>query len=178
MDGYVSKPMLAADLFRTIDETLTGRGRNPKAPASGPPTAAEFDRSASLERAGGDEQLLGEMAALFAAECPRRLQEIRAAVARRDAPALERAAHALRGSVSNFCAPAAAAAAEALETMGRAGNLDGVDAACAALETALERLTPALARLTRGEAPPLGEAGTNSESRKGRVDVRVPDGLV
>jgi CheY-like chemotaxis protein/HPt (histidine-containing phosphotransfer) domain-containing protein len=148
MDGYVSKPILAANLFQAIDEVLTARN----APERGP--LAVFDRAASLERTGGDEQLLGEIAELFAAECPKRLQEIREAVARRDAPTLERAAHALRGSVSNFCAVATVAAVEVLETMGRTGNLDGSDAAFATLEKALRELTPALARLTAGGAGP------------------------
>jgi HPt (histidine-containing phosphotransfer) domain-containing protein len=53
---------------------------------------------ASLERTGGDERLLGELAILFVAECPKRMMEIRDAIARHDAPDLERAAHAIRGS--------------------------------------------------------------------------------
>ena len=58
MDGYVSKPILAAELFRAIDEAMTTWGPRPPAAANGL-AAPVFDQAASLERAGGDEQLLG-----------------------------------------------------------------------------------------------------------------------
>jgi HPt (histidine-containing phosphotransfer) domain-containing protein len=119
-------------------------------PANGLATKV-FDHAASLERTGGNEELLGEMAVLFAAECPKQMQEIREAIARQDAAVLERAAHTLRGSVSNFCAPAAVAVGE-LETMGRKGVLEGALVAYEALETALEQLKPALARLTESSS--------------------------
>jgi PAS domain S-box-containing protein len=149
MDGYVSKPIMAAELFRAIDETLAGWGQSVTVPAKGL-AAKDFDQAASLERAGGDEHLLGEMAVLLAAECPERMQEIGEAIARQDAAALERAAHTFRGSMSNFCAPAAVSAVGELETMGRDGMLEGASVAFEALETALLQLKPMLARLTEG----------------------------
>jgi HPt (histidine-containing phosphotransfer) domain-containing protein len=138
------------------DEALPKWVQDRTVPANGR-AASVFDQAASLERTGGDEQLLGEMAVLFAAECPKRMQEIREAIARQDAACLERAAHTFQGSVSNFCAPAAVAAVGKLETMGRAGVLDGASVAYEALESALQQLKPALARLTedRPAAPCL-----------------------
>ena len=187
MDGYVSKPMLAAELFQAIDETLTtlgltspaspsergivGKGLNGRGSGSeGPngPAAQVFDQAASLERAGGNTQLLAEMAVLFAVECPKRLQEICVAIAQRDTAALERAAHTLRGSVSNFCAPAAVAAARTLETMGRTGVLAGAAAAYDALETAMQQLQPALAKLNQGTAAAAGaHAGSQRATGSG-----------
>ncbi|OAI41637.1 hypothetical protein AYO40_02790 [Planctomycetaceae bacterium SCGC AG-212-D15] len=147
MDAYVSKPILAAELFRAIDEVLAGSVQGLTVPTNGL-TAKVFDHAESLERTGGDEQLLGEMAILFAEECPKRMQEIRGAITRQDAAVLERAAHAFRGSVSSFCAPVATAAVGDLEMMGHAGVLEGASVAYAALESALHQLQPALARLT------------------------------
>ncbi len=147
MDGYVSKPIQAAELFRAIDEALAVSDHRLTVPANRL-AANVFDHAGSLERTEGNEQLLGEMAVVFAAECPKRMQELHEAIARQDAARLERAAHTLRGSVSNFCAPAAVAAVSELETMGRAGVLDGASVAYEALETALQQLKPALARLT------------------------------
>jgi signal transduction histidine kinase/DNA-binding response OmpR family regulator len=158
MDGYVSKPILAEALFRAIDEALSLVDQGRPAPANGAASKV-FDHAASLARTGGDKQLLGELAILFAADCPMRMQDIREAVALRDAGVLERAAHTFRGSVSNFCAPAAAAAVKELETMGREGVLEGASEACEALQTALEQLKPALARLTGGRN---GEPGTEA----------------
>jgi two-component system, sensor histidine kinase and response regulator len=149
MDGYVSKPILADELFRTVDEILGEWGQG-ETPSTNGRAATVFDHAASLKRTGGDEKLLGELAILFAEDCPRRMQEIRKAVVMQDAGVLERAAHTFRGSVGNFCAPAAAAAVGVLETMGREGVLEGASAACEALETELEQLMPALARLSEG----------------------------
>jgi len=149
MDGYVSKPIQAADLFRTIDEVLARRAQPLPGPALAPSaqSAPVFDPVASLERAGGDAVLLGELAALFVAEVPQRLRELQEALARQDGAALARAAHTLRGSASNFGAPAVVAAAQQLETLGQQGTLADAASACAALDAALQVLTAALAQL-------------------------------
>jgi signal transduction histidine kinase/YesN/AraC family two-component response regulator len=155
MDEYVSKPIQAAELFRVIETIMDGEH-----PTQEPNrhVAKPFDRAATLERTGGDEELLEEMAILFAAEYPRQLQKIRSAIARQDVLALEIAAHTLGGSVSNFFAPMAVAAVGKLETMGRAGSLAGAEAAYEALETALNELAPALKRLEgAGAAEPANE---------------------
>jgi len=71
---------------------------------------------------------------------------VRLAVARKDAAAVDRTAHTLRGSASNFCSIASDAALK-LERMGRAGNLTGSEEAFAALEEDIARLLPALGAL-------------------------------
>jgi CheY-like chemotaxis protein len=144
MDGYVSKPIQSADLFRAIDEALAMCGQ--RAPKSAPPMPV-FDRDASLARAGGDPELLQEIAAIFVAESPNWLRHIQAAIAEQDAARLERAAHTLRGSVSNFSAPAVVAALEQLESMGRTGVLTDAAAMFETLTAALEQLKTALGKL-------------------------------
>ncbi len=84
------------------------------------------------------------MAALFVSECPRLLAALHAAVAARDAVAIDQAAHALKGSVSNFAAPTAAAVAERLELAGRVGDVAASAELLRALEAELERLLPTL----------------------------------
>ena len=63
---------------------------------------AKLDCAVALERLGGDEELLREVARLFLDEYPMLINEIRSAAAVMDASALERAAHSMKGSVSNF----------------------------------------------------------------------------
>lgn len=104
-------------------------------------------KDALLARVGGDTELLGEMAAMFLDECPRHVSGIRQAVVSHDARSLETAAHALRGSVSNFTARRASQAALSLELMGRAGDLTGSAQALVELEAELERLKPVLEEL-------------------------------
>ena len=96
-----------------------------------------LDRATALARVGGDLELLKEIAALFLDEYPRALDDMHKALAAGDAHTLERAAHGLKGSVANFGAPAAVDAAFQLEQAGKAGKLDQVPAALAALERTL-----------------------------------------
>jgi PAS domain S-box-containing protein len=148
MDRYVSKPIHPEELLRALAELLPGT-----APAAAPAPPAEepadgpLDLATARKRVCGDDQLLGELAALFCRESPGWLNEVRAAVAAGDAPRLRRAAHTLKGSASTFGARAACEAAQRLELMGRAGDLAGAEEACAALAAALNHLQPALAAL-------------------------------
>jgi HPt (histidine-containing phosphotransfer) domain-containing protein len=111
-------------------------------------TNAALDVAACLERAGGNKQLLAEMAALFATDCPMRMEEISNAIVQQNAAGVERAAHALLGSVSTFSAPAATAAARKLESMGRDGDLEDAPPAYKSLEAALQHLNRELASLS------------------------------
>ena len=129
MDGYVAKPLRAQALFDAIEEQ----------PAS--PVTARIAPSAAAD----DADLLAEVAELFLDTAPGLLAQVREAMARTDAPGLERAVHALRGAASNFGAADTVAAAARLEAMGRAGELNGADAAYADLERAITRLLGALA---------------------------------
>lgn len=109
--------------------------------------AQVLDRSAALSRVGGDFELLKEIAALFLEEYPRELDDIHKGLAAGDAIAVERAAHGLKGAVANFGARAAVDSAFQLEQLGRAGKLDQLAPALAALERALARLHAELSSL-------------------------------
>ncbi len=104
----------------------------------------------ALERLEGDEGLLAEIAALFLSDYHNLLDDVRSAIARQDPQALHRAAHALKGSVANFCAQQVFESAYRLERMGREGNLDSAGQALADLEHQLQRLEPELAFLATG----------------------------
>lgn len=110
---------------------------------------AVLDRAVALERVGGDSELLQEMAQLFLDEYPMQLEAVRAAVRTRDAKALERSAHSLKGSVGNFGAAAAQDAALQLELIGRRGDLREVDQAMGCLENALSSLQPEMESLAQ-----------------------------
>ncbi|PYU10577.1 MAG: hypothetical protein DMG29_17240 [Acidobacteria bacterium] len=155
MDGYVSKPVRAKDLFDEIKKHVpsaeapaTETSAKPPSPEATPPvreSAETLDRATLMERLEGDAGLLAEMVGLFLQDYPRLLAAMREAVARGDAKSLERAAHTLKGAVSNFAAPAATAAALRLELMGRQANLTQAEEALAALEAELDRLKSLLA---------------------------------
>jgi len=75
------------------------------------------------------------------------LERVQAAVEAGDAPALERAAHALKGSVSNFGAVEAVAAGLALEQMGRNESLAEAKATYQVLASEIQAVCQALSNL-------------------------------
>ena len=99
-----------------------------------------LDHTAALARAGGDLELLREIAVLFQEECPRVMEELRQAFERGDGPGAGRAAHGLKGSASNFGAAPAVEAALRIEQLAREGRIHEAGSAYEALEHAVATL--------------------------------------
>ena len=89
---------------------------------------------------------------MFLQECPKLLEGVRQAAEQRNASLLERAAHALKGSVGDIAAPQAFDAARTLEQMAREGKLEGADAAVMGLEAAIHLLEHELRHLEKNVA--------------------------
>jgi HPt (histidine-containing phosphotransfer) domain-containing protein len=106
-----------------------------------------FDRAVALSRVGGDEELLKEIAVLFLEDYPKSLIELHLAIEAGDARRVERTAHGLKGSVSNFGARPAVDAAMELETLGREQEMAEVEPVLRTLEQALAALRPELESL-------------------------------
>ncbi len=149
MDGYVAKPIHAAELARAI-ALLVPASRPGAAPG---PAAAGLDRAAVLARVGGDEQLLRKLVAAFSDDAVKLLAEVRAAIVGADATRLRRAAHTLKGAVGIFGGGPAWEAARQLEALGHAGSTGGADDVHAALVEEIDRLNAALAGLFPAAAP-------------------------
>jgi HPt (histidine-containing phosphotransfer) domain-containing protein len=104
-----------------------------------------MDRPSLLALFDGNRRLLREMARLCLREdAPRLCAQLHAATQAADAPALESAAHALKGLVAEFRADEARAAAAALEACARAGNLAEAPAHIAAFEREFAKLASVL----------------------------------
>jgi CheY-like chemotaxis protein len=146
MDGYVSKPLQAQQLFEVIAgliPTLAKAEIDMQDQTA--PTESVFDRNAALDRVEGNKELLQEIIGLFFDEIPGLMSAIHDSMVRRDAQALKRAAHTLKGAVSNLGAEAACAAALQLEMLGRDEDLTNVEEEYAELEKAIHHLKEALA---------------------------------
>jgi HPt (histidine-containing phosphotransfer) domain-containing protein len=149
MDGYLSKPIQAAELRRAIG-TVVRRQVIAVAPvreAKTEVTASAINRSAALEVAGGDVHLLKKLGESFLHDCPGLLAAVRAAVTTGDGKALHRAAHTLKGAVNMFGAQTAWDQAQRLEQLGREGDLAQVTEALADLEREIERVVQELSAL-------------------------------
>jgi PAS domain S-box-containing protein len=127
MTGVLRKPLDKNELSLVLERVR-------------PDSPGGLDREVALARVGGDEELLREIGQLFLIEYPQLLAQMDQAISAADAVRLERVAHSLKGSVSNFGAAHATEAALALEKLGRNAQWDQVDAALAALRSRLESL--------------------------------------
>jgi len=107
----------------------------------------QLDRESALSRVGGDLELLQEIARLFLEDEANMFEAIETAAAGGDSKVLERAAHTLKGCVSNFGAAHAYEASLQLEKLGRAGEFAPVSDGLARLRTALDELRPELQAL-------------------------------
>ena len=148
MDGYVTKPIRVEDLIEAIENL--GPIPEPSKlllPAIAPQDEP-FDAASALASVEGDAGLLGELVKLFLEDLPDMLTSLRDAVTAGDAKTIDRVAHKLKGSVSNFAARPSFEAALKLEVLGRHGSLSETVPAYEELERQIERLKSAMANLS------------------------------
>ncbi|MBY0507797.1 MAG: Hpt domain-containing protein [Bryobacteraceae bacterium] len=103
----------------------------------------------ALDRVGGDQELLEEVAQLFLEDYPNSIAEIEQALANGDPRGVERGAHSLKGAVSNFGADSVVETALALELAGRQGDLSTAPEQFIRLNERLSALHEELAAICR-----------------------------
>jgi len=128
---YIAKPVHQKELFEVLGNPSIIQVHDPAISFDG----ALFD---------GDLEFLAEIVNLFLETYPGLLCEIENAVSRKDADALRRFAHTLKGAVANFGALAVVEQAKALEMMGKDGDLSSAGEAAEALRALIERFVPEL----------------------------------
>jgi two-component system, sensor histidine kinase and response regulator len=140
MDGYIAKPIEARELLNVIEQALPPpeKGARESQPKPAPQEIVDWKRG--LAAADGDSGLLRDLLRIFAAEAPASLEKLRSAVELKDAPAIERAAHTLKGSVGNFGADAAVQSSLELEVMGHQGDLEHAEEAFRSVEQEIKRV--------------------------------------
>jgi CheY-like chemotaxis protein/HPt (histidine-containing phosphotransfer) domain-containing protein len=151
MDDYLSKPVKTDELGQILQRWI---------PLSSPeetPTAAPlrdmtktdasiFDANTMLANIGGDVELFDQLIRLFLDRHRLMMQDILAAIGQADGIALERAAHSLKGTAGNLCAPDVVLLASQLEASGRLGTLAEAPALFTRLERTLQQLVEVLTR--------------------------------
>jgi two-component system, sensor histidine kinase and response regulator len=148
MDGYVGKPIQEEELFAAIAAVVTGPGRAEREAS----TQGAGDASAAVDPSVADKAFRRELAGMFLEDCPKSLSEIRAAVAGRDGPALQLAAHTLKGSAGTFKDKEAVAAALRMEMVGREADWEHAEAAGLVLTREIGQLTASLMELIASPA--------------------------
>jgi HPt (histidine-containing phosphotransfer) domain-containing protein len=108
------------------------------------PPSSVFNRYTSLERMGGDERLLHDLAEFYVEDAPSLCRQLTEALQRGDADEVTRSAHSLKALSANFDAHAACAIAQLVERTSGSGNLTAVRPLLATLSTTVEALIAGL----------------------------------
>jgi PAS domain S-box-containing protein len=149
MDAYLPKPIKSQDLFDTLEQLTEGLPSPENLPLPEHSDHELFDRAAVVNRFVGDREFLQDLIALFLDDYPRQVAAMRDAIHQEDAARLRKAAHTLKGSVGNFCAPPVFQAASRLENLGRERKMSLAAGALSELEVELERLRAILVELSK-----------------------------
>ena len=116
-------------------------------PSHSPESTADdllLDLQNVLLRFGGDAAFAAECAELLEAELPGMVTALHAAFAGSSPDGVSRAAHTLKGAVSNFWEQGPARTAARIDSLARDGRLDAARPLVARLEEELTTLTAAL----------------------------------
>jgi two-component system, sensor histidine kinase and response regulator len=151
MDGYVSKPINAENLFDVIEKLMADR----KADERTPDTKLGgyiLDEEELLAHVDGDKVLLAELFGLFQEDYPVLLGKLHDAIQQKDWQGVREAAHAIKGSVANFAANTAVETAQKLEKMEMGDQAQHVEQTASRLDKELQRLGRILESICRRPA--------------------------
>jgi HPt (histidine-containing phosphotransfer) domain-containing protein len=109
-----------------------------------------FNRSVAMDRVGGDEELLREIAGLFLSEYPKLMDDLHQAVIEGNAERMQHAAHTLKGSLGTLGAEVSLPLALELEMKGRRHQLEGAAETYEKLRESLAKLHAELAMVAAG----------------------------
>jgi CheY-like chemotaxis protein len=153
MDGYLSKPMRADQLFAAIDAVVDNVSRESIVDSFAPVGSNGNRNAASREEVldydglvlslGGDHELARSLVTVLVSDASQRLATIRAGVATCDSAAVEGAAHTLKGAAATVMASRVADLARQIETAGNTGSWADASPLVRQLERALEELRAA-----------------------------------
>ena len=147
MDGFITKPISAEQLFATIEklDISAGKTGTTAAPSAAPtPPKGNISRGELLRRIGGDKRILQKVTTIFLTSNPKAMAAICEAIAERDGEELLRLAHKLRGSIGIFCHQEALDAVIQLETLAEAGEFEEASAVFEKMEREMTDLRKAI----------------------------------
>ena len=148
MDGYLSKPVRIDELKQILSEIE--KTQNMLQSSEQNPFRAIGRLELLLDSVMGDRDLLAEMAELWLADSAKQEKQIRNGLDLGDIIMVQRAAHALKGSIGTFQACAAQDAASQLEMSAKNADLVGARQAFETLLTQIDLVRQDLRQLCTG----------------------------
>jgi signal transduction histidine kinase/DNA-binding NarL/FixJ family response regulator len=173
MDAFFPKPVRMETLFQAVESRDRSKAKEiptyPSEAVPGSATPAE-DAATHLRRTtGGNEKLVRSLAKSFLADAPGKFSALRSAIAKKNADALGKTAHALKGALGIFGAPKAVALARSLEKMGRDGSVQGAAEIFRTLEeefASLGHQLQALQPMSKPKAKPKPKSQSKSARKR------------
>jgi CheY-like chemotaxis protein len=150
MDGYLSKPIRIDELKQAMSEVMKTQNMGQSSEQNSFRAIGQLELL--LDSVMGDRDLLTEMAELWLADSAKQESQIRNGLDAGDAIMVQRAAHALKGSVGTFQASAAQDAANQLEIFAKDADLVGARNAFERLLTQIDLVRQDLRQLARAPA--------------------------
>ena len=139
MDGYLTKPLdlerLTEELGRWIPGTEAPEVPRRVPTREAPPSSKDFDREGFLRRLGGDQELAEEILQAYLEDIPRQMETLAGLVERGQTAQAGLRAHTIKGASANVGAEAMRELAQEMETLGRNGDLGGLEERLPQLET-------------------------------------------
>jgi HPt (histidine-containing phosphotransfer) domain-containing protein len=125
------------------------------------PVTDAFDLKATLKRLDGDRGLFRELIGFFFEDCPMVFDQLQKSLADENLPAIERAAHSLKGLAANVGSGPASLLAARIEDSARQKDLKTATAALPELKREVARLRLALEDYCALPDPPAFSAGAD-----------------
>jgi len=154
MDGYLSKPVRARELRKTVEAAVAdqqGPVEETEAASAMPslPSSKAVNWQAALDFVGGDTALLCNVAAAFEEECSGWMRELRSGVEQAVCKDIRHAAHKIKNAMQTLGAESAHKIARQLEDNAKSGQLPEDDNILSELERCLEAVREDVAALLR-----------------------------
>ena len=147
MDGYLSKPIRIDELKQAMSEVKKTQNTSQSSEQNAFRAIGQLE--SLLDSVMGDRALLTEMAELWLADSAKQESQIRNGLDSGNAIMVQRAAHALKGSIGTFQASAAQDAANQLEISAKNADMVGARKAFERLSTQIDLVRQDLRRLVR-----------------------------
>ena len=161
MNDYVTKPISPAALAEALDKWLPGKesegrtrsseGASQDAEENRQPLPIVFNRSFLLEQLMGDEEVVETILQAFREDIPVQIDALRNCIEAGDTAGVGRQAHTIKGAAANVGFEALRTLAWELEQAAKTGDLDGMRARLAEVDTTFEEF-----RKSFGESPQAG----------------------
>jgi HPt (histidine-containing phosphotransfer) domain-containing protein len=141
MDGFVTKPISWDALSQAIDDLVPKTPTVGGAPEPPEPVSDTIAYPELLQRCRGKKDTVAAILELLVEDLAARTVELERAATARDADALARLAHAVKGAAANASAKELRCRAETIEEQARAAQWEAIDAELVRFRAEVDRCT-------------------------------------